>query len=104
MQQAPVSAGSVRTRIALINAVITISGRITRSQYLHTGRNASLVETAKDALCSNCCSTGSGCLEAKVSAGNTRRGILFTVAVAQAVTILAAPGPTEEAQAIIFFR
>ena len=103
MQHAPVSEGSVRTRIALISAVMSCSGRVILSQYLHTGLNASLVVVARLLLCSNCCRTGSGCLEAKVSAGNTRSGILFTVAVAQAVTMLAAPGPTDEAQGIMLF-
>ena len=103
MQQAPVSAGSVSTRIALISAVISCSGRVILSQYLHTGLNASFVVVARLLLCSSCCRTGSGCLEAKVSAGNTRRGMLFTVAVAHAVTMFAAPGPTEDAQGIIVF-
>ena len=101
MQQAPVSAGSVSTRMALMSAVITCSGRSMRSQYLQTGRKASLVETARLPLCSSCCSTGSGWREAKVSAGKTSSGMLLTVAVAQAVTILAAPGPTLEEQAMI---
>src|SRR5699024_5517603 len=79
------------------------SGRVIRSQYLVTGLKASLVVTARLSLCSSCCRTGSGCLEAKVSAGNTSSGILLTVAVAQAVTMLAAPGPTDDAQAMIFF-
>ena len=104
IQQAPVSAGSVSTRIAFISAVMIISGRVILSQYLHTGLKASLVVTARLLLCSSCWSTGSGCLEAKLSAGNTSRGILFTVAVAQAVTILAAPGPIDEAQGMIRFR
>lgn len=104
MQHAPVSAGSVSTRMALIRAVMTCSGRVMRSQYLHTGLKASLVETARLLLCSSCWSTGSGWREAKVSAGKTSRGMLLTVAVAHAVTILAAPGPTEEAQAMIRLR
>ena len=54
--------------------------------------------------CSNCCSTGSGCLEAKESAGNTSSGRLFTVAVAHAVIILAAPGPIDEVHARIDVR
>ena len=87
MQHAPVSAGSVRTLIALIRAVMTISGLVILSQYLQTGLNA-----------------GSGWRDAKVSAGNTRSGILFTVAVAHAVTMFAAPGPMEEAHAMIFLR
>ena len=104
MQHAPVSAGSVRTLIALISAVMIISGLVMRSQYLHTGLNASLVVVARLLLCSNCCNTGSGCLEANVSAGNTRSGMLLTVAVAHAVTIFAAPGPTDEAHGMIFLR
>ena len=102
IQQAPVSAGSVNTLIALINAVINCSGLTILSQYLQTGLKASFVVVAKLLLCSNCCNTGSGCLDAKVSAGNTKSGILFTVAVAQAVIIFAEPGPTEAAHGIIF--
>ena len=42
MVTAPVSAGSVSTRMALIIAVISCSGRLIRSQYLLTGLKASL--------------------------------------------------------------
>ena len=104
MQHAPVSAGSVRTLIALIRAVITISGLVILSQYLQTGLNASFVLIARLLLCSSCWRTGSGWRDAKVSAGNTRSGMLFTVAVAHAVTMFAAPGPMEEAHAMIFLR
>ena len=58
----------------------------------------------KECACSNCCSTGSGCRVEKVSAGNSSSGTLLTVAVAAAVTMFAAPGPMEDAQAMIFLR
>ena len=89
MQHAPVSAGSVKTLIALISAVIICSGLVTRSQYLHTGLNASFVVVLT--------------IFSGSEIPNTNNGILFTVAVAQAVTIFAAPGPTDDAQGMIFF-
>ena len=91
-------------RITRPEMVMTISGLVILSQYLHTGLNASFVLTARLLLCSSCWRTGSGWRDAKVSAGNTRSGILFTVAVAHAVTMFAAPGPMEEAHAMIFLR
>ena len=103
MQTAPVSAGSVSTRMALIRAVISCSGRATRSQYLQTGRNASFVVMPRQEGCSICCSTGSGWRVEKASPGKSSSGILLTVAQAAAVTMLAAPGPIDEAQAMIFF-
>ena len=54
MQTAPVSDGSVRTRIALIRAVITCSGLWMRSQYFTTGLKASFVVVARLLLCSIC--------------------------------------------------
>ena len=64
MLTAPQSEGSVRTRMALIIALINCSGLSILSQYFTTGLKASLVVVARDELCSSCCSTGSGCLDA----------------------------------------
>jgi hypothetical protein len=61
---APVSAGSVSTRMAFIIALISCSGLFIRSKYRHTARNASLVEMPQSAYCSICCSAGSGCRHA----------------------------------------
>ena len=104
MQTAPVSAGSVRTRIALMQAVMRTSGRVTRSQYLQTARNASFVVVVRLTVCSICWSTGSGWRSAYVSPGRNRTGMQFAVAVSAAVTMLAAPGPTEDVQAYICLR
>ena len=90
--------------MALIMALMSCSGLWMRSQYLTTGLKASLVVVARLLDCSSCCSTGSGCLEANVSAGNTSSGMLLTVAVAHATTMLAEPGPTDAAQGMIFLR
>jgi len=57
---APVSAGSVSTRIAASRDGISCSGRLIRSQYFDTGLNASLTETSSERGSSNCWSTGSG--------------------------------------------
>ena len=65
---------------------------------------ADVVVSDSESVCSNCWSTGSGWRDAKVSAGNSRSGTLLTVAVAAAVTILAEPGPIEEAHAMILRR
>ena len=85
--------------MALIQAVINCSGRLTRSQYLLTALNASFVLMLKLLNCSICCKTGSGWRVANTSPGKRRSGIRLAVAVAAAVIILAAPGPTEEVQA-----
>ena len=104
MHTAPHSAGSVSTRMALMSADMICSGRWMRSQYLVTGLKASLVVVARLPGCSICCRTGSGWREAKLSDGNTSSGRLFTVAVPQAVTMFAAPGPMDDAQGMIFLR
>ena len=101
---APVLAGSVSTRMALSMALMSCSGRTTRSQYRHTGRKASLVDRLRSWVCSTCWSTGSGWRQAYTSPGRISTGMLLAVAVAAAVTMLAAPGPTEEVTAMIFFR
>ena len=100
---APVFPISVRTLIAFIIADISCSGLVTLSQYFVTALKASFVVTDRLFVCSTCCNTGSGCLVANVSPGSRSTGILFAVAVPAAVSILAAPGPTDVVQAYIFF-
>lgn len=46
MTAAPVSTGSVSTRIARGSETMSCSGRFTRSQNFETGRNASLHDTS----------------------------------------------------------
>jgi hypothetical protein len=55
---APVSAGSVNTRIAAGNAVNNASGRLIRSKNRDTGRNASFTDASASTGCCSCCSTG----------------------------------------------
>ena len=57
---APVSAGSVSTRIAPSSADGSCSGRLTRSKNLDSGRNASLTVTSAAYGCSSSWSTGAG--------------------------------------------
>ena len=75
-----------------------------RSKYRHTGRKASLVDRDKSWVCSICCNTGSGWRQAYTSPGSSSTGMLLAVAVAAAVTMLAAPGPTELVTAKICLR
>ena len=57
---APVSAGSVSTRIAPSNDGMSCSGRLIRSKKRDTGRKTSLTDTSRVPGSSNCWSTGSG--------------------------------------------
>ena len=101
---APVSAGSVNTRIAPRSELKSCSGRLMRSKNLESGLNASFTDIVRSYGCSSCCSTGSDTRFAKVSAGKSRTGNLFVVATAAPVNILVAPGPTEDAQAKVARR
>ena len=99
MVTAPVSAGSVKTRIAPSREVKICSGRLMRSKNLESGLKASFTEIDRSYGCSSCCSTGSDTRVAKVSAGNNKTGKRFVVATAAPVNIFVAPGPTDDAQA-----
>ena len=77
---APVSAGSVSTRIAPSRACASISGRHTRSKNRHSGRNASLTWMSYPVGCSSSCSTGLPTLVAKMSLGSNSTGCRFVVA------------------------
>jgi hypothetical protein len=50
---------------------------------------------------SNCCNTGSGARETKISPGNSSTGKRLTCASAAAVIRLVAPGPMELVTAIM---
>ncbi len=91
---APVSAGSVRTRIADISAAGNCSGRQIRSKYRDTGRKASLTVTSPESGSSSSCSSGEALRPANVSAGSSRTGNRLMVASAAPVSMLVAPGPT----------
>ena len=90
---APVSAGSVSTRIAEISAAGSCSGRQIRSKYLLTGRNASFTVTSPAYGSSSSCSNGEAARSANVSAGSSSTGIRLMVASAAPVTMFVAPGP-----------
>ncbi len=62
---APVSAGSVSTRMAFSAEGISASGRWIRSKYRDTGRSVSLTDTSAATGCSSCWSSGSATREAK---------------------------------------
>ena len=91
---APVSAGSVSTRIAASSADGSCSGRHTRSKYCDTGRKQSLTVTSPAYGSSSSCSNGDAPRSAKVSAGSSSTGSRLIVASAAPVTMLVAPGPT----------
>ena len=81
--------------MALSPALKSCSGRLMRSQKRLTGLKASLAVRFRSWNCSTCCSTGSGCRQAKASPGRNSTGMRFTVAVPAAVTMFRAPGPME---------
>ena len=72
------------------------SGLVILSKYLVTGLNASLAVIPGLLKCSTCWRTGSGILFAYVSPGKNKIGNLLLIATAAAVTILVAPGPTDD--------
>ena len=92
---APVSEGSVNTRIAPNSAAGNCSGRHTRSKNRETGRNASFTEMSYPYGCSNSCNTGDDTRVAKISDGNNNTGNRLIVANAAPVNIFDAPGPTD---------
>ena len=92
---APVSAGSVSTRIAFSRADASCSGRLTRSKYLERGRKASLTVTSPAYGCSSSWSTGLETRVAKVPDGSNSTGIRLIVASAAPVSMLVDPGPTD---------
>ncbi len=104
MVAAPVSAGSVSTRIAPRSADGSCSGRQTRSKNRDTGRNVSFTEMSYPAVLSNSCSTGLATRVAKTSPGSSSTGSRLMVASAAPVTMLVAPGPIDAVQAIVDSR
>ena len=92
---APVSAGSVSTRIASSAALTSCSGRCTRSKKRETGLKQSLTDSVASCGASSCWSTGWGARVANVSLGSSSTGSRLMVASAAPVTMFVAPGPTE---------
>ncbi len=101
---APVSAGSVSTRIAASSADGSCSGRQMRSKNRDTGRNASLTLMSWPDGSSSCCSTGSATRVAKTSPGSSSTGSRLMVASAAPVTMFVAPGPIDDVQASVDIR
>ena len=95
MVTAPVSAGSVSTRMALSRDGISCSGRLMRSKKRETGRKQSLTVTSRVVGSSSCCSTGSGIRLANWSEGNSSTGTRLVVARAAPTTMFSEPGPME---------
>ncbi|CAM5681327.1 hypothetical protein SVIOM74S_07858 [Streptomyces violarus] len=98
---APVSTGSVSTRIAFSAEGIRVSGRVIRSKYLDTGRRQSLTDTSPAYGTSSCWRTGSAGRVAKMSPGRSSTGRWLMVARAAPVTRLVAPGPMEVVTACV---
>ena len=101
---APVSAGSVRTRIAASSAAGSCSGRLIRSQNRETGLKVSLTLTSYERGSSSSCSSGLAARVAKKSLGSSSTGMRLMVASAAPVTMLVEPGPIEAVQAIACSR
>ena len=101
---APVSTGSVSTRIAARAAGISCSGREIRSKYLDTALKASLTVTSPPRVSSSCWRTGSAARVANMSLGSSRTGIRLVVASAAPVIMFVEPGPVEAVQAKVASR
>ncbi len=93
MVAAPVSTGSVSTRIAPSSAAGSCSGRHTRSKNRDSGLNASLTVISLSCGCSRSCKTGALTRVAKVSDGKSRTGNRLMVANAAPVSMFVEPGP-----------
>ncbi len=93
MVAAPVSTGSVSTRIAPISADGSCSGRHTRSKNRDSGLNASLTVTSLSCGSSRSCSTGALTRVANVSDGSSSTGSRLMVASAAPVSMFVDPGP-----------
>ncbi|MGX1479321.1 UNVERIFIED_CONTAM: hypothetical protein RKD50_008129 [Streptomyces canus] len=101
---APVSTGSVRTRIAASAAGMSCSGRETRSKYFDTARKVSLTVTSPPRVSSSCCSTGSAARVANMSDGSSSTGSRLVVASAAPVIMFVEPGPVEAVHAKVARR
>ena len=101
---APVSAGSVSTRIAASSAGASCSGRSIRVQNFETGRSVSLTDVVYEVGSSSSCRTVPAARVANTSPASSRTGSRLIVASAAPVTMLVAPGPTTLVHASICRR
>jgi hypothetical protein len=101
---APVSTGSVSTRIAWSALEASCSGRSIRSKKRETGRKQSLTDTSSDVGSSSSCRTGLATRVAKWSPGSSSTGRRLIVASAAPVTMFVAPGPIELVHASVCRR
>ena len=101
---APVSAGSVSTRIAASSAEGSCSGRLIRSKKRDTGRNASLTADVVGARVLELLQHRVATRVAKMSPGSSSTGSRLIVASAAPVTMLVAPGPIEVVHANVDSR
>ena len=100
----PHSPGSRMTLIAWGSALSTCAGSVMRSQKRTTGRKESLTVIDGVPKCSTCWRTGSGSREWKVSPAMKSTGRRLAMAMPAAVTILVAPGPTDDVATMICWR
>ena len=96
---APVSAGSVSTRIASSSAGDQLLRPRDPVEVARDRLEASLTDMSASCGASICCSTGCGARVANVSPGSSSTGSRLTVASAAPVTMFVAPGPTEDVHA-----
>ena len=101
---APVSTGSVSTRIAPSSADGSCSGRLTRSKNFDSGRKASLTVTSAAYGSSSSWSTGEDTRVAKVPDGSSSTGRRLIVARAAPVSMFVEPGPTDAVHAHVCRR
>ncbi len=101
MKAGPQSPGSSIVSTAAGSDCATCSGRVIRSQYRVTARNASFTVAAGLSKRSICWSTGSGIRLWNVSPESSRIGSRFACATPAAVTMFSAPGPIEEVAIMI---
>ncbi len=101
---APVSTGSVSTRIALSNAEGSCSGRLTLSKYRESGRKASLTVRSPAYGASSSWSTGAERRVANVPDGSNNTGRRLMVASAAPVSMFVEPGPTDAVHTHVWSR
>ena len=104
MNAGPHSPGSRMMLTACGSELSTWAGSVMRSQKRTTGRKASFTVIDGVPGCSTCCSTGSGRREWKVSPAMKSTGSRFAIAIPAAVTMLVAPGPTDDVAIMICWR
>ena len=87
-------AGAVAGHFLLVGTYEAITG----GEWQMSWQGAVVLGSAK---CSTCCRTGSGSRLAKVSPDRSSSGSRFAIATPAAVTMLVAPGPTDDVATMI---